>query len=78
MTVDVTSEAFVARPRAEVYAYAADPGNAPRWYVNIKEVEWKSDPPLCPGSRLYNSFILSNFQVARGHAENAGDCLADA
>ncbi len=52
MNVDVTSEAFIARPRAEVYAYAADPGNAPRWYVNIKSVEWKSDPPLRLGSRL--------------------------
>lgn len=52
MKVDVTSEVFVARPRADVYVFAADPDNAPRWYVNIKSVEWKGDPPLRLGSRV--------------------------
>jgi uncharacterized protein YndB with AHSA1/START domain len=50
--VDVLTETIIHRPRAEVSAYAADPDHAPRWYVNIKSVEWKSDPPLRLGSRV--------------------------
>jgi len=52
MNVDVTSETVIARPRAEVFAYAVDPSNAPCWYVNIKGVEWKTEPPLSLGSRV--------------------------
>jgi len=52
MNVDVTSETVIARPRGEVFAYAVDPSNAPRWYVNIKEIEWKTEPSLRPGSRV--------------------------
>lgn len=33
-------------------AYAGDPGNAPEWYANIKDVQWTSEPPLRVGSRL--------------------------
>jgi len=52
MTVDVLTEIEIARPRDQVAAYAADPSNAPEWYVNIKVVEWKTPPPLGIGSRL--------------------------
>ena len=52
MTVDVTSETVIDRPKAEVAAFAADPDNAPAWYANIKSVSWESEPPLCIGSRL--------------------------
>src|SRR4051794_35290110 len=52
MAVDVLTEIVIARPRAEVAAFAGDPGNAPRWYVNIRSVEWKTAPPLMVGSRL--------------------------
>lgn len=52
MTVDVLTETVVARPKAEVATFAANPDNAPAWYVNIKSVEWKSAPPLRIGSQI--------------------------
>lgn len=51
-TVDALSEILIARPREMVSAFSVDPDNAPTWYVNIKSVEWKSEPPLRIGSRI--------------------------
>jgi uncharacterized membrane protein len=50
--VDVVTDIVIARPRDEVARFAGDPANAPAWYVNIKEVEWKTAPPLVVGSRV--------------------------
>src|SRR5262245_26176960 len=50
--VDVVTEVEIARPRAEVAAYAADPNNATSWYENIERAEWRSEPPLRAGSRV--------------------------
>ena len=52
MAVDVRTSIEIDRPRDQVSAYAADPSNAPAWYVNIKAVEWKTPPPLGVGSQL--------------------------
>jgi len=52
MPVDVLTETVIDRPPAEVAAYAGDPSNTPRWYVNIKSVEWKTPPPMQIGSKL--------------------------
>jgi uncharacterized protein YndB with AHSA1/START domain len=52
MPVDVLTEVVIDRPRAVVAAYAGDPTNAPRWYVNIESVEWKTAPPPTAGSRV--------------------------
>jgi uncharacterized membrane protein len=50
--VDVTTEIVIDRSVSEVSNYAADPGNAPKWYANIESVEWKTSPPVQRGSRV--------------------------
>ncbi len=52
MAVDVVVETVIARPVEEVAAFAGDPTNAPRWYANIRSVEWETPPPVAVGSRL--------------------------
>ena len=52
MSVDVTVETRIERPVGDVAAFAGDPTNAPSWYVNIKSVEWLTDPPVQVGSRM--------------------------
>jgi uncharacterized membrane protein len=52
MAVDVRTDVVIERPRHEVAAFAANPDNAPAWYVNIKRVEWQTPPPAAPGSRV--------------------------
>jgi uncharacterized membrane protein len=50
--VDIGTEIVIERPAAEVAAFAGDPSNAPRWYRNIKSVEWTTPPPIRVGSKL--------------------------
>jgi uncharacterized membrane protein len=52
MAVDVSNSIIIDRPLAEVSGYALDPDTAPRWYKNIKSVEWKTSPPVAVGSRM--------------------------
>lgn len=52
VAVDVSTETVIQRPRDEVASYAGDPGNAPTWYVNIKSIEWASEPRVEVGARM--------------------------
>lgn len=52
MPVDVSTQIEIARPRADVAAFATDPDNATAWYENIKAVSWQSPRPLAVGTRL--------------------------
>jgi Polyketide cyclase / dehydrase and lipid transport len=52
MKVDVITETIIERPLTEVADFSANPDNAPKWYVNIKSVEWKTQPPVQVGSRV--------------------------
>jgi uncharacterized protein YndB with AHSA1/START domain len=52
MPLDVVTEVLIARPRAEVAAYACDPDATTAWYANIDAVEWRTSRPLAVGTRL--------------------------
>jgi len=52
MDVDVTTRTHIAAPVATVAAFASEPDNAPRWYANIKTVEWQTPRPIGIGSRF--------------------------
>lgn len=52
MSIDVTTQTDINRPRADVAAFAADPDNATTWYEDIKAVRWETSKPLQVGSRV--------------------------
>lgn len=52
MSVDVQVETVIARPVAEVAAFAGDPSHAPAWYSRISSVDWQTPPPVAVGSRM--------------------------
>ena len=51
-SVDVLTDVIINRPAPAVSAYAADPSNAPAWYVNIESAQWKTPPPLRTGAQI--------------------------
>lgn len=53
--IDVRTVILIDKSIAIVATYAANPDNAPEWYVNIKSAEWQTAKPLQVGSRI--SFV---------------------
>jgi uncharacterized protein YndB with AHSA1/START domain len=52
VAVDVETSIDIAVARERVAAFASDPENAPRWYMNISSVAWETPPPATLGSRI--------------------------
>ncbi len=52
MGVDVSTAITIVCPRLRVSDFAGDPSNAPEWYVNIKSVDWLTEPIPEIGSRV--------------------------
>jgi hypothetical protein len=52
VAVDVVTQIEIARPRADVAVFAADPANTTAWYKNIESVQWETPPPATVGSRM--------------------------
>lgn len=50
--VNVHTEIIINKPINIVADYAANPDNAPEWYVKIKSAEWKTPKPLVVGSKV--------------------------
>lgn len=57
MPVDVITTVEIEKPVELVASFSGNPDNAPTWYVNIKSVEWQTEPPLRLGSRV--AFVAS-------------------
>jgi uncharacterized membrane protein len=52
MSIDVTAEVHVRRPREQVAAYMTDPANDPEWIGGLREARLLGDGPLAEGSRV--------------------------
>ncbi|RFU70951.1 ATPase [Peribacillus saganii] len=50
--VDVFTEISISCPLKTVSEYAANPDNAPEWYLNIKSAEWLTQKSLKIGSQI--------------------------
>jgi len=52
MSVDVTVQRTIDRPREAVARFAMDPANGTRWITALRSVRKLTDGPLGPGTRL--------------------------
>ena len=52
MSIDVTVETAIGRPREEVAGFAMDPANDAVWIGGISEARTVTDGPLAQGSRV--------------------------
>lgn len=50
--VDVATDILIGCSQDKVSGYSSDPDNAPKWYANIKSVEWKTPKHLEVGSQI--------------------------
>jgi hypothetical protein len=63
MPIDVVTEIEIARPRAEVAAYAANPDNATEWYANIKQAERKSPTEAAFEARFLGRTLRYTYEI---------------
>ena len=52
MSIDVTAEVQITRPRGDVAAYLFDPANDPEWIGGVREAQLLGEPPIAAGSRV--------------------------
>jgi uncharacterized protein YndB with AHSA1/START domain len=50
--INVTGTVAVSRPSAEVFAFLADPANAPKWQSELSHSELLTDGPVRLGSKF--------------------------
>jgi len=50
--VNVLTEITIQAPLQKVSEYAANPDNAPEWYINIDSSVWQTPKPLVIGSKI--------------------------
>lgn len=62
--VNVVTEILIDKPIEVVSAYAANPDNAPEWYVNIKSAVWETEKPLRQGSKIAFTAQFLGKQIA--------------
>jgi uncharacterized membrane protein len=52
MSIDVTAQVHVRRPRDQVAAYMTDPANDPEWIGGLRSARKLGEGPLAEGSRV--------------------------
>ena len=52
MSIDVTAEVVINRPKKEVASYVTNPDNDPVWIGGISQAKMLTEPPLAEGARV--------------------------
>jgi uncharacterized membrane protein len=52
VSIDITAEVAIRRPRAQVAAYMIDPAHDPTWIGGVREVRMETPPPVKTGTRV--------------------------
>ncbi len=52
MGVDVSTEIVIQRPREVVAEFCCNPDNTPKWYTDVKSIEWRTPGPLAVGAQI--------------------------
>ena len=52
MSIDISAEIIIDRPKDDVASFVTNPGNDPAWIGGIVESEMLTDPPLGQGTKV--------------------------